>query len=96
MPNDEKEYHMNIIPTNRPGNYCHLHLIGKSFTQRFIPLDTGRHRWTLVDTSEQKLTQMDTNGHKWTQVDQVDTLGHKWTLVDTSGHKWTQLDAGGR
>ena len=29
---------MNIIPTNRPGNDCHLHLIGKSFAQRFIPL----------------------------------------------------------
>jgi hypothetical protein len=29
---------MNIIPTNRPGNDCHLHLIGKSFAQRVIPL----------------------------------------------------------
>ena len=29
---------MNIVPTNRPGNNCHLHLIGKSFAQRFIPL----------------------------------------------------------
>ena len=38
IPNDEKEYHLNIIPTNRPGNNCHLHLIGKSFAQRFIPL----------------------------------------------------------
>ena len=38
LPDDEKEYHMNIIPTNRPGNDCHLHLFGDSFIQQFIPL----------------------------------------------------------
>ena len=43
LPNDEKEYHRNIIPTNRQGNDCHLHLIGKSFTQQFIPLLSPSH-----------------------------------------------------
>ena len=38
LPDDEKEYHMNVIQTNRPGNDCHLHLFGKSFIQQFIPL----------------------------------------------------------
>ena len=36
-------WHMNIIPKNRPGNDCHLHLIGKSFTQRSIPLLSPSH-----------------------------------------------------
>ena len=25
IPDDENDYHMNIIPINRPGNDCHLH-----------------------------------------------------------------------
>ena len=48
-PDEEKEYYMDIIPTIRPGYDCHLHLVGKAFTQSFIPLLSPPHLTIPID-----------------------------------------------
>ena len=40
---------MDIIPTIRPGYDCHLHLVGKVFTQSFIPLLSPPHLTIPID-----------------------------------------------
>ena len=40
---------MDNIPTIRTGNNCHLHLIGKTFTQSFIPLLLSPHLTIPID-----------------------------------------------
>ena len=49
---------------------------------KFLQMDIGGYKWTLVVT----------NGHWWLQMD---TGSYKWTLVVTHGQWWLQMDTGG-